>query len=375
MGKICALVGLISDANFGDVIIYDSCSYLLKKADSSTEIKAVDLVLKRSFSHKLVKRVLNVLGLKELGIKFDSYMLSLSYAKKLKGADYIVVAGGGLIKYKYQNIYTYLTGLIAAAVRLSIPISLNAVGVEGYDENELRCQFLKESLNKDIVKSISTRDDINTLRTKYIYNKNIETLLVPDSAILSAYAYDVEKDDTSDVVGIGLIRGGIFEDNDISFSRSEVLDYYVCLVRELEKRGVKYQFFTNGLVADYELGVEVLARLEGNSQGQSIAVPTSAKHLVEIIASFKGIIAARMHATIVAYSLGVPAVGLVWNNKLTLFGELTQHTERFVKHTEFNAPNQIDSLIDAMNLGENKTRKLELEEIIYRNFKKLTINN
>ncbi|MDE6354862.1 MAG: polysaccharide pyruvyl transferase family protein, partial [Prevotella sp.] len=43
--------------------------------------------------------------------------------------------------------------------------------------------------------------------------------------------------------------------------------------------------------------------------------------MIENIASYKCIIAARLHSCIVAYSLGIPVIGLVWNYKLKLWGK------------------------------------------------------
>lgn len=42
---------------------------------------------------------------------------------------------------------------------------MNGVGIEGYSETDIRCQRLKKAINQDCFKVITTRDDIDTLKT------------------------------------------------------------------------------------------------------------------------------------------------------------------------------------------------------------------
>ena len=44
----------------------------------------------------------------------------------------------------------------------NIPVMLSAVGVEGYDVGFKECLRLKKALNLDCVKTITTRDDIDS---------------------------------------------------------------------------------------------------------------------------------------------------------------------------------------------------------------------
>ena len=89
---------------------------------------------------------------------------------RIKDLDAIVFTGGGFIKYKTQGL-NYIDELILkTARRRDIPVMMNAVGVEGYSETDIRCQRLKKALNSDNVRVITTRDDIDTLNDHYITN-------------------------------------------------------------------------------------------------------------------------------------------------------------------------------------------------------------
>ena len=70
-----------------------------------------------------------------------------------------------------------------------------------------------------------------------------------------------------------------------------------------------------------------------------------------MICSFDALITGRLHASILAYSYGVPSVGLVWNDKQKMFGKATGHPERFVTYENFEAGHIIDLIETAATQG------------------------
>lgn len=376
MKTIC-FAGLMSETNLGDIVIIESTKGLYKEAlKGQGNFKVSDLNLQftnLSFSYRAIRK------LKRLFYSIfssDSSHLEVSllkkhYKKQIKNADLLVLVGGGLIKYKYQSFFLCLTALIEVAKELNIPLVINAVGVEGYDENDPRCQLLKESLNNDIVKSITTRDDIKTLSHKYIYNKEIHTAKVADPAVYCNEIYkEVKK--KSDVYGIGLVRGGIFLDNERNLKSEQVAQFYSDLISEIESRDLKYQLFTNGLPADNEL----LQKIEENIGGEKLNIiePKKDTDLISTISKFKGVVAARLHANIISYALNVPSIGLVWNDKLMLFGEDIGYPERFFEYDKLDAKKTVDALVLAAEqgyepqqwLGYKQTAKLNVEAVVQK---------
>ena len=63
--------------------------------------------------------------------------------------------------------------------------------------------------------------------------------------------------------------------------------------------------------------------------------PENQNEYIDILTSFNSIIAARLHANIIATSYNIPSIGLVWNNKLTLFGKSIGFENRFIKKENF----------------------------------------
>jgi polysaccharide pyruvyl transferase WcaK-like protein len=89
---------------------------------------------------------------------------------------------------------------------------------------------------------------------------------------------------------------------------------------------------------DYKFGVKVLKKL-GLSEKKYLGKNVSnSRGLVKKIASYKAVVAARLHANIIATSLRVPSVALVWNDKMNLFAEIIGQEERYIN---------VDKLLDA----------------------------
>lgn len=374
MKAIC-FAGLVSEKNLGDIVIIESTKGLYKETlKGKGDFDFSDLNLQFSnlnFSYRAVRK------LKRLFYSFfnlDSSRLEVNlfkkyYTEQISNVDLLVLVGGGIIKYKYQDFFIYLTALIEVAEELNIPVVINAAGVEDYSETDTRCQLLKESLNKNIVKSITTRDDIETLNSLYIKNKKIHTAKVADPAVYCDEVYQVNKK-SSELYGIGLVRGGIFLDNERDLKPSEVADFYSDLIREMDKKNLKYQFFTNGALADSEL-VEQIEKKVGNKK-LNVIEPQKDCDLISTISTFKGVVAARLHANIISYALNVPSIGLVWNDKLTLFGEDIGYPERFFEYDKLAANKIVDALVLAAEqgyepqqwLGYKQTAKLNIEGVV-----------
>ena len=355
MKKTICFAGLLSETNLGDIVIIDSTEGLYKKSlagKGNFEFKRLNLQFgKVSFLKKVIRK-LKRLAAKRLKLnesKLEIERLKKHYRQQLGSTELIILVGGGLIKYKYQECFLYLTALIETAEELNIPVVINAAGVEGYSETDYRCQLLKKSLNNNIVKSITTRDDLETLSKKYIYqNSNIHADKVADPAIYANEIYKVNKQ-VSDIYGIGLVRGGIFLDNERQLAPEELAEFYTALIVEMEAQGLKYQLFTNGLSADNELLPLIKNKLSRTDL--EVIEPKQDDNLVNVISTFTTVIAARLHANIISYALNIPSIGLVWNDKLALFGKDIGYPERFFEYNQLDAKKIVDAAVIANEQG------------------------
>ena len=410
--KKILLCGMKYDFNFGDSIINSCCKKIVEqiiedKKMYEYEINEIDLSGKKLFtdmyyidktfkyyinrcSQKIINKIktifkrcnfnkiYNWLDLIEYYFSLEYMIMKKYYINEIQNSDIIIFAGGGFIKYKYQNCYHYIDEVTKVANKKNIPVCLNAVGVEGYDENNIKCRLLKKALNRQCIKMITTRDDINKLK-KYIDKKeNIFLNKVSDIAVYADVVYKKEKMKNTNYIGLGVCRGNLFIDNNIKYSKEQLLKLWKEIIYKLEEKNINWKIYTNGLEADNEFAIDLFQSLKKNNYTkEKLIFPKSPEELIDIISSFKGIIATRLHSNIIAYSLKIPAIGLVWNDKLKMFGESIQYPERYFEVKDFNANKIVESLERAIEEGYSKispedyrkTVKEELERFLVTYYK------
>lgn len=355
MSKRLVLVGLYKETNLGDPIIAYAVEWLFCSQLSVEQIFRIDLDPKLHPGYNFIFKALRVIGFQTERIR--SALLYSYFDRYLSNDDFVVVVGGGLIKYRYQyeQLATPLIELLKVAQKKKISVAFNAIGVEGYDPMSTRCMCIKASITEAVksgtLKYISTRDDIETLM-KYIpceYRSFCQK--VADPAVWIADAFNIKRQ-TTNTVGIGVIRGNIFLDYGINFSSEALFELYVNLVKDLLKTGIaSVELFTNGQFADNLFAKQIYQSLKGEGYCVSLKIPSSAEDLVRTISSYKGIVSARLHSCVVAYSLGVPFIGMVWNPKLKFFGENVVMNENFIDMEHLNVETLKRRLMHAMKNG------------------------
>lgn len=255
---------------------------------------------------------------------------------KLKGADAIVFAGGGIIKFLRQKFHRYIDEITAWANWHRVPVLFNAVGVEGFDGIDIRCRVLKNALNRRCVKMVTTRDDEATLREKYITGGRACVRRVADPALWTPEAFGISAHGAPDrVVGLNVIRPEIFGEYLYPVEAAELADLYAGLIRRLTAAGRRVELFSNGGVRDGAFIDTLLAAHPELGTIVSVFRPRTAEDLVGCIAGYERVLAVRLHAAIVATALKVPNVSLVWNDKQRFFGEAVRMSENFLGREDF----------------------------------------
>lgn len=335
-------VGLYDVKNYGDPIIAHCTEWLYSKHLPSEccisrlcldYIEKHDIIYRWISNNRWIRKGFHMLGM-NWG-KYNERVLLKRYGryfrKNIKDTDLVIVVGGGLIKYTYQFFGAGISGLMNAAEMYGVPVIFNAVGVEGYDASNTKCIILKTALHKKALRHITTRDDIQTLYNCYFdQSPAIPCLKVADPAVWTAEAYGVAHKD-SNIIGIGVGRGGLFIDNGKNFSEEQFFSLYIQLIEKLSKQGKIIELFTNGLEADNVFAHQLQNELYRHNIGIKLRIPNTPNEMVQNIASYQCIIAARLHSCIVAYSLNIPAIGFVWNDKLKLWGENIGAEEFFIE--------------------------------------------
>lgn len=375
MSKVkIAFVGLYDEQNLGDPIIFDCTEWLYRKYVASHEIESQRLYLdyvQKTYRPSLCERLENkLLGLFFKGRISQNYQNALIEKTKeyfestIKDYDLVVVVGGGIVKWSYQFFYTGLSALLQIGEKLNVPIVFNAVGVEGYNEHNLKCQMLKTAMHLPALVHVSTRDDLETFVNQY-YDAcpRRPVVRVADPAVWVSEAYGITKK-KNDTIGIGIARGRIFQDNGVNVSFREICVLYKAIISRLVDAGYVVEVFTNGLPADTDFAKLVCLDLKADGLVLSQRYPANPYELVEIISSYQAIVATRLHSCIIAYSLDIPAIGLVWNDKLSLFGRNIQAEKNFIKPHKFSSEYVVNQLYEAISKGYDSSVRAGFRQTI-----------
>lgn len=316
----------IVNRNLGDAVIADNAAFLIQKA----------------LSRRLRKQT-----------RILKYNIQSGDRLPLTAADAIIFAGGGLIKFRQEHFYENVIHILEEADTLQIPVFLNAVGVEGYDEEDERCQRLKAALQLSCVKGITCRDDIDTLQKDYLPESTIPISAVPDVAVFSksVYAGQLQKKPKRQqpLIGLGITREQLFSDyGNEEINKDYLLQFWKDVTQLLEEKGYAWRVFTNGLNRDEVFATKVLDFI---GHGERIPAPAEPWQLAQTIQQFDGIIAGRMHTHILAFTLGVPSVGFIWNEKVRFWSSRVGTPERFVSPEELQAEAVVSRLEAALVEG------------------------
>ncbi len=307
------LCGLMQGRNFGDVVISDCVKYLIKKSakkDGFKNIKFSTIDIRRQKDKNTLNRVRN--------------------------SDVVIFPGGGFIKFRQENLPRDMARIMSRAEKYGIPVAFNAVGMEGYDIEDEGCKALFDMLHSRCTKYITSRDYAEDINNTYLSDGYLSSSRRADPAVWAADTYKIKRDENSQVVGLGVAREGLFLDYGLPLTKEDLLDIWANIVKALEAEGIKYKLFTNGLRQDEEFLTDLLVFMGKEDEREEISLPSAenAKELVEYISGFSSIIACRMHANIIAFSLGIPSVAFVWNDKLRFFGESIGCADRYLEYTQ-----------------------------------------
>jgi len=374
----------MTNENVGDYLLVEATKYLLRTHDPDTVLVDIDVDPKNESVRTGMRRlnfraaaimkvferpILSLLRSPRLAYAYHSLYwktkLGWYFKERIKDLDAVVFTGGGFIKYKTQGL-NYIDELILETAReRGIPVMMNAVGVEGYSETDIRCQRLKRALNFDNVRVITTRDDIDTLNDHYVSGSRTITERVGDPVFWLNEMGIVDEGARSRAerggIGINLINPQNFSVYGGSISPDEVVNFYRSLIAELQRRDADFFLFSNGMTVDQAFGESLVSTMNLRSD-QLIPRPTTSAEFVNLVAGFDIILSARMHAGITAYAIDVPVVGLIWGEKLQFLTEITGLRDRYFTEDELDVT-AIAGLLAGNDLpAPDAQRRAELRE-------------
>lgn len=336
--------------NYGDPLIADCCRYLIETVAREQNIP--------------VKTVLA-----------DIYEPNMNVLRhQLQGQDIVVFPGGGMNSPSFNEMVIKILDMIEEQSDTSV--FFNAIGIARVPRKKRNVALLKDMLNRPEVKQVTTRGSIKKLRKYLSAEKAYPPRLVLDPAVWVNEAYGIERNADAQMIGVGIIRPEIFMRNGNEFSVEDVYQLYMNIIGELERRGYEWQLFTNGWREDYQFGVSLLKRMGRDRKVYLGDNVKSARELVEKIAGYRAVVAARLHANIIATSLDVPSIGLVWNDKMNMFAKTVNCTERYISgETLLDTKYVIDQMEEAIANGYDTEKIDQMKRKTIRTIRNIVLSD
>lgn len=273
------------------------------------------------------------------------------YYKRCLDNSRCVIYAVGMLKFAIQD-FSYVFDLInKIAEKKKIPVMMNAMSIAKSKRNDWRFGQLVRAVNRKSVKMVTTRDGVaglDRLRNEYVQNKDIATISVGDVALWIPEVYGVRAQSKGGTrIGINVPRFGLFKDYDGGVSDEELMRFYVNLLRTVEASGVECCLFCNGMDADWTFGTELLKRV-GSSKIALLPKARTAWDYLNQANGFSAIFAVRFHACVTAFALGIPFLGLIWDDKLRFFAQEFGLSSVFLERNELDGRLVAERLINLL---------------------------
>ena len=331
-----AVIGLYYASNLGDAVICDCVRAWMKEAYPEAQVDMIDI---KNYKEFPVQKKISTLTrerrkwnlkrdrwLTKSGISDRIYYWSAigirdqeSFYEKLgkRGYDAVVFAGGQLFM---DWLSLDICECLKRFHQQGVPVYFNACGAGEVLSEKIRRSLAKQ-LNHENIKLISTRDDVHTIEKRYFDGKKC-VMPTYDPALWTTDVYGIKRMD-SDVVGLGVMYSNHTWQHNIT-------KFWLDVIKNLEYKNIPWKMFCNGNLEDYEYGCRVLKKAGKKPEHHILECASMPQELIMQIAGFKSIVSFRLHSHIIAASLGIPGIAVVWDKKVRFFYERIGHPERCI---------------------------------------------
>lgn len=246
------------------------------------------------------------------------------------GAGGLILGGGQLLADAHMNFPVKLASTATAARRRGLPVALHGVGVSARWSPRARDLFatlFAPGLATCCVRDPTSRDAL----TRHLRAARIpvpEIVVAPDPGFLAARC-EPAGTMSRKRIGLGITHPApLRAHGGVAVPGTRVLAArYAELAARMVAGGAAVTLFTNGAGEDEAMLAQVLAALPAGLAGHSVqraARAPTPRALMRLIAGFQALVSHRMHGNIIAFSYGVPCVGLGWDPKMAACFEMME---------------------------------------------------
>jgi polysaccharide pyruvyl transferase WcaK-like protein len=376
-GARILLCGVPYSANLGDGIIADCATALIKQYCPNCEVRYLDLAGRAGFGDgkkaKLLFRLLAIVPTRLRPLAVSAAMaywigprLSRQWRENIQWCDLAIIGGGQLLMDVDLNFPLKIHRLAMLLEHAGKPVSYYACGV-AKDWSSSAARLFRRALSAQNVRFISVRDPYSVLALNHHLAgvPHVKPVLTPDPALYacSVYGKRPPRSGSRPILALGIISPDVvnrFLSSHARQSRSLFKTIFVEAAMGLAA-DFDVRLFSNGSYEDRVFLDEVWAELEHKQLPITRdSTPTRPAELAALIKGADVLVSHRLHANIVAYSYGVPSVGLGWDAKVKEFFSLCRRDAFFLDGNCLNYPTIVQKARAAHAAGIASERHRQL---------------
>lgn len=334
MKKILICAVPFSD-NLGDGVIAASLAHIAALKYPQANIEFLDIAGRVGFQEENLRGG----GAFEVFAKLPSVLRSLivflyclkgyflawrkNWKAAVSDADLIVIGGGQLfcdVALNFPAKLYFLSRLLRG--KRVVIVSVGVTAKWSFWGRFLIKRFLKNA--RPVFYATRDKDSASNLHTHFRIPRG-SIRVVPDPALVCADAFSEElSPEKSWDIGICVssLDALVMNSEYANSNSTQSARFFSTLAASLHAQGKRVLYFTNGASEDNKVLSEISS--EAGALKSGFLVPRHPDELVSLISACSCIVAHRLHANIVAYSLNIPSIGMNWDKKVESFFELTK---------------------------------------------------
>ena len=345
-----AILNAKYNPNLGDGAIAECLEHELAKRLPDSEIFSVDISGSEDYGGRTSMTPDNLVSTFSLmpeflqkTIKFFLRALLLRrrhfrrWQEQLKDCDAIIIGGGQLFMDSQFYFPTRICMTVKAAPK-GVPLFVYAVGVS---KNFTRTgkRLFEQAFQHGALEYVSVRDFQSQKNWKQHFPNRVSCTNL-DPALLAKETYGVKKNNIVRNKHIALGVSDIINLETHADNPDDVVgkkaDFYIKLITLLLEEDYAVSLFTNGgdqsyldkLISFLENHEEVLKKLHIMRRA------LKPSELIEQIQSADVIVSHRLHANILAYAYQIPSVGLMCDQKVASFFDVTKRQDFLIREDQ-----------------------------------------
>lgn len=363
-----AVIGVYYASNLGDAVICECVAYWLKERWPQAEIDVIDIEGKEAFPVQ-EQASISLLRRRAQKVRWDYWLTEHGIQDRVlywnqmdvntrqdfyeeigkRSYDAAVFAGGQLFM---DWLTVDICEFIKRFEQAGTPVFFNACGA-GFSASKQIRKLTGNWLRSDCVEWLSSRDDAAAIQERYgLDDGMVERTFDPALWTCETFSFRKKKEQKEKgVVGLGIMYS-------THAPLRQITAFWLRLIKELSRRGVPWRMFCNGAMEDYNYGCYVLKKAKLDPRKFLLPCPEQPIDLIRQIGSFDSLISFRLHSHIIAASMDIPAVAIVWDRKLRFFYASLKHPER-CRTVKASAVDILKALDLAKEEGYNRKRIMQ----------------